>query len=180
VLCPAVALRRDVNQPGNFETSASLQGFTCPAEPAAAYRMPYATLVGNTVSLRGTAPAAAAANVAAECHIHTHIVTRLQAFERAQDCNRRYLSMLLQVKCPMFSRKWAFSTNELVFKVLTDASETAGVLLPRHMELRIQQEGAAAAAAAAAAQPGQTAAQGSRKAALLSRWLQQRKWLPSG
>ena len=73
----------------------------------------------------------------------------------------------LQVKCSMFSRKWAPSTRHLVYNALTNASQPAGVLAPRHAEQRMQEEEA------------QAAMQRKQKRALLPRWLHWRGDPPS-
>lgn len=67
----------------------------------------------------------------------------------------------LQVKCSMFSRKWAPSTRDLVYEALTNVTHPAAVLAPRHAEQRMRE-------AAEAAQQGlrSAAAKG-----VLPRWL---------
>jgi hypothetical protein len=50
ILMVAVAYLRSINQPGNFETPATLQQFVCPADSLAAHYMPYSIHVDGMVS----------------------------------------------------------------------------------------------------------------------------------
>lgn len=131
--------------------------------------MPYSVHVDSMVSWQ-VFPACCACSCAHSCSTLLAACSHPDAlpsdFRRTPLTPKPKRGVSLQVKCSMFSRKWASSTRGLVYQALTNASQPAGVLAPRHAEQRTQDE-------------AQAAARRQQKRALLPRWLQRRRDPPS-